>query len=872
MSALPISVWRNNTEPQFYNLSFPSTNVRDIKGGAAYFSSIGTAGSFNADTISSSMAYISSISTTSITLDGNTLDTGGGGFGATLLLNGVPIATTSNVSSIADWAYEPAISTVNCDNQDITNAKNIGAVNVTATNSVAGVIGTFTTLNSGSIVNSGSILANTLQTTGLINAASISTPSLKANLISTGTINVSTLLGANAAIGGISTNTISSGTILSGSIGANTGNYSTITVSTINAGSVVAPVDPNPTFTSVTAGTGNFTTLNASGSANLTGLNITGTAYINNNILSNVGGITNSNTTFNCIVDASTNTSVYPTINLQTKFGGGGIINITADQPSIFVGVPSQQVNVTAKGGVGYVTGIPVGGAINLVANAGTSNSITPTGVLANGAIKLTAYSFINGAYTVPGLILESAGSIAAYSGLTSPSVGVFGCSFYSALTCLSLTCGASPATTSFPGVVYLRGDNGTKVVNGFYADTINNNALSDLNIRSKTSPDSTNRNINIDSAFDLKLNTSNGGQVYINNTVLNPAGTFVSTATSQLNMNGFRLTDLNGRLNLSSSQIYLDAVGVNPYAVVTAGDPFSSLQNGQIILATKTNSASITVIDSAGVGYIQTQASRSTINTVPATWFSGDVSVSSLNGVAPGGGSGTVSSFTNLYATNASTTNLLVSSINGSAPGGGWVNTATSPLNMNGNGIGDNTGTLVISSINVPIVGTNNTSIGCDNGAGTYTVVNLTSSVIQINQIGGSGGYKQETIAGNRLATVGGTDTHTVTLSTINVCPETTFSGDVKVSSFTQTLIGNPILQPKIQYGYVSTSGASGTVTVTLPQRYTTQQSYIPFVQMLDSPAAQTFASSITRASFILGWQGGGGGSQLFGWNTMGT
>jgi trimeric autotransporter adhesin len=783
MSALPISVWRNQTDPIFYNLAYPSTNVRDIRGGAANFSSIGVAGTFSADTISSSVAYLSSISTTSITLDGNTLDTAGAGFGSELLLNGVPIATTANISSIADWAYEPAVSTINANNNDIIAAKNIGCVNLTATNSVGGVIGAFTTLNSGAITNTNNILTNTLQTTGLINAASISTPSLKANLISSSAGVFSTLIAPIASFGSLSTNTLSSATILAGSITANSGNYSTITVSTINAGSVVAPIDPNPTFTSVTATTGNFTNLSASASANLTGLSVNGTAYINNNTLSNVGAITNSNTTFNCTVDASTNTSVYPTINLRSVYGGGGVVNITADQPSIFVGVPKQQVNVTAKGGVGYVTGIPVGGAISLVAEAGTSNSITPTGILANGAIRLTAYSFINGAFTVPGLILESAGSIAAYSGLTSPSVGVYGCSFYSALTCLSLTCGASPATTSFPGVVYLRGDNGTKVVNGLYTDTLNNNALSDLNIRSKTSPDASNRNINIESGFDLKLSSSNGGQVYINNAVYSPG---VSSFTN--------------------------------------------------LFATNASTTSLLV--------------------------------SSINNAAyPPAAGGTVSSFTNLYATNASTTALLVSSINGSAysPGGSsWVGTATTPLNMNGNGIGDNTGTLMLSTGTVSVYGNSNVLLGVG-ASPTYTSQVFTSTAIDLYQVGGAGAITTH-VAGNLVDIVSG-NIQTQATSTINTVAQTIFTGGVS-----RTLVGSNVQQPIIQYGFASSIGASGTVTVTIPQRYTSQTSYIPFASMIDSPAAQLFVSSITRGSFIIGWTSAGVGNQTFGWQTMGT
>ena len=61
----------------------------------------------------SALLYVSTISTTHITLDGNGLDTVGSGGTASLLLNGTAIATTSQLStSIANWSLYQAISTV----------------------------------------------------------------------------------------------------------------------------------------------------------------------------------------------------------------------------------------------------------------------------------------------------------------------------------------------------------------------------------------------------------------------------------------------------------------------------------------------------------------------------------------------------------------------------------------------------------------------------------------------------------------------------------------------------------------------------------------------------------------------------------------
>ena len=74
-------------------------------------------------------AFISSISTIGIILDGAVLTTAGG---TELLLNGIPVATTANVSSIADWAYDPAISTVNMNGNDLIAARYIGAQGIQA--------------------------------------------------------------------------------------------------------------------------------------------------------------------------------------------------------------------------------------------------------------------------------------------------------------------------------------------------------------------------------------------------------------------------------------------------------------------------------------------------------------------------------------------------------------------------------------------------------------------------------------------------------------------------------------------------------------------------------------------------------------------
>jgi hypothetical protein len=93
-------------------------------------------------------------------------------------------------------------------------------------------------------------------------------------------------------------------------------------------------------------------------------------------------------------------------------------------------------------------------------------------------------------------------------------------------------------------------------------------------------------------------------------------------------------------------------------------------------------------------------------------------------------------------------------------------------------------------------------------------------------------------------------------------------------VGAFTRYLISTELPQPVIQYAYVSTTGAlSGTITVTLPQRYTSVNSYIPFAVVQNDATTTFYVSTITRATFEIGWSGYAGiGDIIFSWNCLGT
>jgi len=93
-------------------------------------------------------------------------------------------------------------------------------------------------------------------------------------------------------------------------------------------------------------------------------------------------------------------------------------------------------------------------------------------------------------------------------------------------------------------------------------------------------------------------------------------------------------------------------------------------------------------------------------------------------------------------------------------------------------------------------------------------------------------------------------------------------------VGAFSRYMISTELPQPVIQYAYISTTGAaSGTITITLPQRYTSVNSYIPFAVVQNDVTTTFYVSTITRATFEIGWDGFTGfGDIIFSWNTLGT
>jgi len=166
------------------------------------------------------VAAISTIYTDHLSIDGIGLDGSSAG-GGQLLINGVAVATVAqNVSSIANWAQYPALSSITYAGGGGTG----GLINMAT--------GTFSTLNA-----------------PIANITSLSTGSVNVGAISTTSISTGTIVAATGTVGTLSnavfnTSTINASTITS--VNGNVFNFATPTgsISTLNVSSIngVKPV------------------------------------------------------------------------------------------------------------------------------------------------------------------------------------------------------------------------------------------------------------------------------------------------------------------------------------------------------------------------------------------------------------------------------------------------------------------------------------------------------------------------------------------------------------------------------------------------------------------------------------------------------
>jgi hypothetical protein len=392
-------------------------------------------------------AYISSIYNSGINLDGQELTANA----TDLLLNGVPIATTANLSSIQDWAIFPAVSTVNFSLNSLVSCNQIRAQNIFCQNLIASnsIVDQFTSTLyiSSQVIEVSSLTATEANILVYLTAPAIEVSSLVSNNTSSGflyfgvgngnTLNVNTLSTGSLLIGDEVADNLST---LSLQFGSATGN--TLAVNSLSSGTAFISQLSVSSISGTSGGSGfasEWARFPATSNVNMNGFNITSQSSMSITVPS--GGFGGSNLALsggdvNIVADEGSLISAFSDVNITAQNGNRG------------------RVNITANGG--FNNG--VFGEVNLVANGAT---LGPVG--SGGLINLTANSPI-GFSNLTSAIKFSAAGINSYAGAI-PSIGsLAGYNFIYGNAGVNICAGLPSVIPSFPLTTYIYGTNGVSL------------------------------------------------------------------------------------------------------------------------------------------------------------------------------------------------------------------------------------------------------------------------------------------------------------------------------------------------------------------------------------------------------------------------
>ena len=472
----------NNLTAVNINSLFTSTQTLEANDGfVTTFSSLTadistlTTDFFSTNIMEAEEAYISSLSTNAIYLDGSLLTT----VGSELLLNGIPIATTSNISSLADWSYDPAISTVNMNGNDIINAllistTSLNAGSVLATNLVCQDISTFTLTAFSTIHAISSISSSVLE----VQSATVS--SLVAGADSVSSLTVSSINGSpfvpfqiistfdTASISSLAISTINGIAYPQNISTIDSGSFSSLTVSTINGEPFPQNISTQSSLT-VSSINGvafpqNISTIDNGSISSLTVSSINGTVFPQSlpdvSLWANypaVSSVVVNNQ--NILADKGTNVTEQSAVNILAQNGRNG--EITLNAKAGYLGASGGVVNVIADGGQ---TGIGLYGAVNITANPGLTGAIGSGGLVNITAVSATALSNLTSAVKI------SAGGVNSYAGVIPSFGSVFGYNFIYGSLGVSLCAGLPPSGFQIPGTTYIYGTTGIALNSDVYA------------------------------------------------------------------------------------------------------------------------------------------------------------------------------------------------------------------------------------------------------------------------------------------------------------------------------------------------------------------------------------------------------------------
>ena len=628
--------------PALQNIDISGYNLQGvglINASGASFSTLSSAYAY-VSTLDVKVGDISSLTTRIIDLDGNFLTTDNGA-GGELLLNGVPIATLSNISSIADWSFYDAVSTVHMEGQNIDR---LGSLKF---DGITGTITGLSTINgdrypnpngdSSLWANFGAVSSINASNNNLLNVSTLY--ATDGNV--TNVLNVSTVQ-ANY----ISTSQVQANYISSSQVQAMNGSFqavglSSMTVSTINnleypppnsdvsqwaTFSAVAKIDVNDldlnnVSSLVFVGGANKLTTNPSNQLTYNGTVVTTgdnasqwsryaalqTVAMNGQTLNDTRTITGNGSSLDINVTGVTaQTSL---LNMTSENGLQGQINIRAGSGDLNNG--GGLVNITAEGGTPSLSGL--NGRINMTATYGQIGLVTP--VYVGGLIELNATSGPGGGGS--SAIRLSAASITSYAGYIGSIGSLAGYNFIYGTGGVNIVAGVIPSIfPNVPGTVYLYGQTGIELDSDTYVSNIYPYftpgvfPIPNLKLAGRTQ--------GVYKAYVDLFNVSEINYDVDGNSQLNGLKILNFNTTESLiqNLSSFSLTD--------TGQIVLSTLTGTPGQVV-GKDSLGNVRWLDVAAAPVTPDLVVSTLTTAATGYVST----------PTAYVSSIVGLSSINGIS---------------------------------------------------------------------------------------------------------------------------------------------------------------------------------------------------------------------------------------------
>lgn len=349
MSVISQQAWANKDVAFFLRADLSTLNVNSVSTGSVVAGRV-VSGDLSTNTLSSGTAFIHDVEASTIVAQTLQLDAQVLTANSTdLFLNGIPLVTTENISSLQDWALDPAISTLQMNGNNILNASTISCITLVANQGIVA-----TNLNVGNGIFSNLVAFNSL----FVSTATSTISSLIAwtDIENASTLNANYISSGNAFLDNMSTSqgwisSLSSGTVQVGTLEASSGLFSTLSTG-------VLAVD--------TLSTNNIqvSTLFADhwiSTPNLYVSSINGAEFTSTTLKIEVAGVSSLTANFISSLGAELRTALVSTLQFNPSFSPSlGGVNVNLGLGSILGNVIGWGAGVfgAAAGTVGLATGM----------------------------------------------------------------------------------------------------------------------------------------------------------------------------------------------------------------------------------------------------------------------------------------------------------------------------------------------------------------------------------------------------------------------------------------------------------------------------------------------------------------------------------